>query len=341
MTSLGLGFLSVAAVHAGDAQWELLSNASFPARGHFGAAVAEDGTIVLAGGIAVADNSHLNDVWSSKDGGHTWEQQAAAPWEGRHRHGLMHFQSCSYIVGGTTTKTNATGGSEQWSFNDVWKSCNAGSTWDLVTASAQWSPREGFAFTVLGDKMVIAGGTLGGTMGATNEVWTSANGKDWEMAFNGTEAWCPRYATTAVATSQGELLLIGGFPNGGYMAPALTDVWASPDGGKSWEQRSAKWNDESGRDYVALATAGGKTYLLGGQSGVNLMFKSFADVWATEDGSEWRQVGEFPPAMKARGGMPVLEVDGSLLVIAGNAEYNPHEDYSDVWRFTPVASLEV
>jgi len=74
MTSLGLGFLSVAAVHAGDAQWELLSNASFPARGHFGAAVAEDGTIVLAGGIAVADNSHLNDVWSSKDGGHTWEQ---------------------------------------------------------------------------------------------------------------------------------------------------------------------------------------------------------------------------------------------------------------------------
>lgn len=297
----------------------------------------EDGSILIAGGMAVADNSHLNDVWVSKDG-RTWQQQPAAPWEGRHRHGLLEFKGCSYMFGGTTTRTNSTGGVEQSNFNDVWKSCDAGASWDVVTANAPWSPREGFGFTVAGGRMVIVGGTVGGPQGGVSEVWASSDGQAWEMLKgNDTAAWSPRYATTAVTTSQGEILLLGGFPSGksGYVAPACGDVWASPDGGASWELRSEKWQAKSAhRAYVASATAGNLTYLLGGQGGVGVLYKSYGDVWATTDGSDWQQVAEFPAGMKPRGGMPVLEQDGNLLVLGGNAEFNPHEDYSDVWRFT-------
>jgi len=319
-------------------QWGMLSNASWPARGHFGASVSEDGVIMIAGGIAVADNSHLNDVWISKDGGSTWQQQPAAPWEGRHRHGVLQFKGCSYVIGGTTTHTNSTGSSEQWNFNDVWRSCDSGASWDVVTENAPWTPREGFGYSIVGDRMVILGGTVGGTMGGVSDVWASPDGKDWEMLkANDTNAWSPRYATTAVTTSQGELLLMGGFPNGGYTVPVCDDVWASADGGRSWELRSAEWQP---RDYVALATLGNVTYLFGGQGDVRVMYKSFNDVWATTDGSDWNQVSEFPAGMKPRGGMPVVNVDGRLLVLGGNAEMNPHEDYSDVWRFTPSDAVQ-
>merc|ERR1719329_112907 len=293
--------------------------------------------------MAVADNSHLNDVWISKDGGSNWQQQPAAPWEGRHRHGMLQFKGCSYVIGGTTTRTDSTGKSVQWNFNDVWKSCDSGASWDVLTKNAPWLPREGFGYSIVGDQMVILGGTVGGMMGGVSDVWASSDGKEWEMLkANDTVAWSPRYATTAVTTSQGELLLMGGFPNGGYMVPACGDVWASADSGRSWELRSTEWQVASAhRDYVALDTVGNVTYLFGGQGDVGVQYKSFNDVWATTDGSDWRQVSEFPAGMKPRGGMPVVEVDGGLLVLGGNAELNPHEDYNDVWRFTPSDAAQV
>lgn len=295
----------------------------------------------MAGGMHTANNTHLNDVWSSQDGV-SWEQHASAPWEARHRHGVLLLKGCSYVFGGTTKKNNTAGEEVQFQFNDVWKTCDAGRSWECVTESAQWSPREGFAFTVAEEKLLIIGGTLGGTGAGVNEVWASSDGRDWELLSSNettpASAWEHRYATTAVTSAQGEVLLAGGFGDG---LGAYKDVWASKDAGRTWEQRTAR-AEFGGIDYPAMATLGNTTYLIGGQAGAGQLFRSFRTVWATEDGgSSWTKVTEMPSAMAARGGMPVLDFDGSLLIAGGSSEIFPHADYNDVWTWRPESQVQV
>lgn len=299
--------------------------------------------MLVAGGMHTADNTHLHDVWSSSDG-QTWQLLTkAAPWPERHRHGMLFFKDCNYIFGGTTTK-NTTAGHVQFNYNDVWRSCDEGKSWDSVTKSAQWSPREGFAYTVVGDKMLIIGGTVDDVEGAVNEVWASGDGADWELlSSNATvpaSAWAPRYALTAVTTSQGEVLIAGGFGarigNGTSGLWGMNDVWASGDGGRSWEQRTAR-APFGRREYVGLATVGSSTYLFGGQAGVGQLFRSLRDVWVTEDGSSWRRAGKMPTDAKPRGGMCLLtENNESVIMLGGSSEIFPHKDFNDVWRFSPT-----
>lgn len=240
-------------------------------------------------------------------------------------------------------KNNTAGDEVQFQFNDVWKTCDAGRSWVCATQSAQWAPREGFAFTVANNKLLVIGGTLGGTGGPVNEVWASSDGTDWELLSSNTttpaSAWVPRYATTAITSSQGEVILAGGFGKNGL--GAYKDVWASKDGGRTWEQRTSK--AKFGRvDYPAMATFGNTSYLIGGQAGASQLFRSFRTVWATEDGgSTWTKVSEMPSAMKARGGMPILNFDGSLLIIGGSSEISPHADFNDVWSWTLEAQVQV
>ena len=145
---------------------------------------------------------------------------------------------------------------------------------------------------------------------------------------------------TAVITPQGEVLLLGGFGardgKGASGMWGMRDVWASKDGGRTWEQRTAK-APYGRRVYVGLASAGSSTYLFGGQTGLGQLFRSRRDVWATEDGSHWRKVGEMPKGAKPRGAMGLLnDADNSLLMLGGSSEIFPHEDFNDVWRFFPT-----
>jgi len=321
--------------------WEQLADAQWPTRGHFGATRTTNGTILVAGGMHTADNSHLQDVWASKDGEAWVELAETAPWPDRHRHGMLFFEGCSYVFGGTTIR-NTSEGSVQWNFNDVWKSCDEGRSWACVTQSAEWSPREGFAYTVAGGKMLIIGGTVHDVGGAVNEVWASDDGERWQLlGSNVTEpanAWAPRYALTAVTMSNGEVLIAGGFGahsgkglRGGW---GMKDVWASQDGGYTWTQRIAS-APFGRRVYVGLAVSGGATYLFGGQAGVGQLFRSFRDVWVTEDGSRWRRERKMPKALKPRGGMCLIPDGGSILMLGGSSEIFPHKDFNDVWRFSP------
>lgn len=323
-------------------QWELLANAPWQARGHFGAVVSSNGTMLISGGMHTANNTHLNDVWSSKDG-RTWElMTTSAPWPQRHRHGMAFLKGCAYIFGGTTVK-NTTNGTVQFNYNDVWKSCDLGRSWECVTKNAQWTPREGFAFTVAGDRMLIIGGTVHDVGGAVNEVWSSPDGKDWELLSSNetipANAWAPRYALTAVTMPQGEVMIAGGF--GANAMRGFADVWTSRDGGKTWEQRSTD-ADFGHRCYVGLGVVGNSTYLIGGQAGALQLFRSFGDVWNTLDGSEWHKVDQMPSDMAPRGGLGVLNTGDAMVMIAGSSEIFPHQDFNDVWRLKPkVATIVV
>lgn len=348
MLGASLVVLPLIVVARQHGSWEHVADAPWPTRGHFGAALTENGTMLVTGGMHTADNTHLQDVWASSDG-QAWEQLTEhAPWPERHRHGMLFFKSCSYVFGGTTTK-NISEGHVQFNYNDVWKSCDEGRSWHCVTENAQWSPREGFAYTVVGEKMLLIGGTVDDVEGAVNEVWASGDGRDWELlssnATTPASGWAPRYALTAVTTANSEILIAGGFgartgggASGGW---GMRDVWASADGGRTWEQRVMK-APFGRRVYVGLATAGGSTYLFGGQAGVGQLFRSLRDVWVTEDGSRWRRAGRMPKAAKPRGGMCLItDASDAVVMLGGSSEIFPHKDFNDIWRFMPVGQPQI
>jgi len=245
----------------------------------------------------------------------------------------MGTQSTWDLFGGTTTK-NTTNGSIQFNYNDVWKSCDLGRSWSCVTSAAQWAPREGFALTVVGGRILMIGGTVHDVGGAVNEVWSSSNGLDWKLlSSNETKpvsAWAPRYAVTAVTSPQGEVIIAGGFGANGMRG--FADVWASRDGGKTWEQRTR--DAEFGRRvYVGLGSMGNSTYLIGGQAGATQLFRSFGDVWKSETGSHWQKVSKMPSGMAPRGGLGVVRTSSGLIMLGGSSEIFPHKDFNDVWRF--------
>lgn len=126
------------------------------------------------------------------------------------------------------------------------------------------------------------------------------------------------------------MLIAGGTETG------LNDVWATADGGRTWEERTpaAAW---APRLYVGLATLGVGTVLVGGQSDKTHLFRPYTDAWATEDGGRtWQQLPDPPAGMPGRGGMGLLPTkDGrSLVVLGGNSELLPHKDYNDEWSLT-------
>jgi len=189
--------------------------------------------------------------------------------------------------------------------------------------------------------MLVIGGTVEDVGGAVSEVWSSSNGKDWELLSSNetspANAWAPRYAVTAVTTPSGEVLIAGGFGANGMRG--FADVWGSHDGGKTWEQRSAS-ADFGRRCYVGLGTAGNSTYLIGGQAGASQLFRSFGDVWSTQDGSQWQKVASMPANMSARGGLGVLTDGAAMIMLGGSSEIFPHTDFNDVWHFQPGSTAQ-
>ena len=126
--------------------------------------------LVLFGGYSYAQNTRLNDVWSSSDNGASFVAMANAPWAGRN---VMAWTSPNpntlVVMGGYTTVR----------VNDVW-SCAFSSTctWTALSA-APWSPR-GYmtaASTAAGSIWLAGGSTATAVL---NDFWYSSNsGASW------------------------------------------------------------------------------------------------------------------------------------------------------------------
>eukprot|EP01031_Cornospumella_fuschlensis_P053074 gene53074-64834_t len=117
--------------------------------------------------------------------------------------------------------------------NEVWSS-NNGVDWKQETKSAGWTPRLASAIVEFKGKMWILGGTenyyFGDNNSHKNDVWSSSNGKDWELVTPNA-GWSPR-AYHQAAVLGGKIYVFGG---GNYLPDfyTATDVWSSDDG-KNW-----------------------------------------------------------------------------------------------------------
>src|SRR5262249_52979091 len=129
---------------------------------------------------------------------------------------------------------------------------------------------------------------------ASNEVWASTNGKDWEQA-TASAGWTPRCAA-ALVEFKDEMFLLGGTELYYYgdEKSLKNDVWKSKDG-KDWQlvTDSAGW---SPRAYHQAAVLNGKLYVFGGGNyDPPPLHQAKNDVWVTEDGKAWSQVTDAAP----------------------------------------------
>ena len=141
---------------AGETWTLVTATAAWLGRTNFGFVALPDDFVVLAGGYRDAET---NDVWRSDDGGRSFVELAAPAWDARSRVGLVAAQGAMYMAGGRPNT------------QEVWRSTDRGSTWQLLTASAGWSARSWAGVTVaLDGSIVLAGGSDGSLK---SDVWRS------------------------------------------------------------------------------------------------------------------------------------------------------------------------
>jgi len=165
-----------------------------------------DGALWRAGGFEPrgAQPRYFNDVWRSTDGT-TWQRvTAAAPWAPRAGARLVPFRDSLWLVGGEPHDGSV------WSTRD-------GVTWvahpgtGLPAASPQ-------AVVVFGGALWILG--HGRWEGATNDVWTSSDGRRWRRVL-AAAPWAAR-TDPGVAVAGDRIWVIAGAGH--------RDVWSSTDG---------------------------------------------------------------------------------------------------------------
>ncbi len=145
---------------------------------------------------------------------------------------------------------------------DVWSSAD-GKAWNKVTAEAPWKYSDVAMTVTFQDRMWIMGGWYNGRLeghGATSEVWSTADGSNWDLV-TAKSGWSPRIAS-GIAEFKGRIWILGGTENYyfGDNASLKNDVWSSADG-RSWKQETehAPW---SARAYHQAVVHDGKIWVI-------------------------------------------------------------------------------
>jgi hypothetical protein len=236
----------------------------------------------LLGGWFDSYHAPPRDVWSSRDG-KTWDLVTReAPWRYSDLPMTLAFRGRMWMMGGWYNGRLPGHGAG----NEVWSSAD-GARWEKVTASAGWSARLAAGAVVFKDRMWVIGGTedyyFGDDKSLKNDVWSSADGKEWRRE-TAAAPWSPR-AYHAAVVHDGKIWVLGG---GNYVPryQALNDVWCSA-GGVRWERvtEHAPWPP---RIWFSAATYRDRLWVLGGWS--NNPAKNWGDVWYSRDGKTWTQL---------------------------------------------------
>lgn len=219
------------------------------------------------------------DVWSSSDGKDWKLVERNAPWIHSDLPMSITFKDRMWMMGGWYNG-RLPGYSAS---NQVWWSTD-GAAWRQATAAAAWSPRIAAAIVEFKGRMWILGGTenyyFGDQASLKNDVWSSADGENWELA-TANAGWSPRAYHQAVVLHN-KIYVFGG---GDYVPAyhANNDVWCSDDG-VVWKQvtDAAPWHP---RLWFSAVTYRERMWVLGGWS--NDPARNWGDVWCSKDGKSW------------------------------------------------------
>ncbi len=250
------------------------------------AAVLEyDGDILIVGGTA--GNTKQDTIWRGKfeTTSSKWKWSALT---NKMPHGISNHSAVKdensniFIIGGQLNSNTSS--------NQVWKGTpeNDDFTWttendDLEWTEDRWPGRWGANVVYHEGSMYLMGGA--DTTIAYNDVWKSANGRNWTnltLAAN----WTTR-RDAATVSYDGRLWLLGGLSNN---TERVNDVWHSAgsdadETGIVWERATnrAAWDD---RDKLIAISFKDRIWLMGGrESSAN----NYLDVWYSADGVTWEE----------------------------------------------------
>ncbi|MFO1021889.1 MAG: galactose oxidase [Planctomycetales bacterium] len=278
---LGISASCPAAEIPGPDWVEVTPHAQFQPRDSSGEVVFKD-KLWLLGGWFDSFKPAPRDVWSSSDG-KTWTKVLdSAPWKHSDLPMTTVFQDRMWIMGGWYNGRLP----DHSSGNEVWSSAD-GLHWDQATQHADWTPRIAAGLVTFKDRMWMLGGTedyyFGTDKNLKNDVWSSPDGKLWNLATNNA-GWSPRAYHQAVV-HDGKMWVLGG----GNYVPAYhskNDVWSSEDGIR-WTQvtEHAPW---AGRLWFSSVVYRDHIWVLGGWT--KEPYKNLGDVWFSKDGKTWNQL---------------------------------------------------
>ena len=246
-----------------------------------------------------------------------------------------------YVIGGLLKNVGSTGGTvipEERS-DEVWRSSDGGLTWNQAASGPRFLPRYSHSSVVSGnDIYVIAGfsGAAGTFTGSrSRDVWKSENqGVTWQRVTDNA-GFSPRSGHRSEVLG-GKIYVIAGSSSS---TVNLDDVWESDistAGGRTWSEATDGSTSKFGaRRYPASAVLGqgaaAKLYVIGGDGRPN----DFNDVWNSDNGASWNQVGVTTAFTPARGSHSLAVLNEGahrgLYLIAGKAGAAP---IGDVWKST-------
>lgn len=261
--------------------------------------------------VAVAQDRTLNWVRVTEK----------AAWQARDSQGEVVFKDQMWIFGGWFDSYGAPP-------RDVWSSAD-GKTWTEVTKTAPWKHSDLSMSLATKDRMWFMGGWYNGRLpghSASNEVWSSTDGKNWELTAEHA-GWSPRIAG-ALVEFQGKMWMLGGIENYyfGNDQSLKNDVWTSSDG-KDWKlvTANAEW---SPRAYHQAAVLNNKIYVFGGGNYVP-KYQALNDVWSSPDGIHWTRETEAAQWSPRLWFSSVVYRD--RLWVIGGWSNNPARNWNDVW----------
>lgn len=185
--------------------------------------VYQNKLFVVGGFRQVNGYGYVNDVISSTDG-ITWNTvNANAPWGERANHGALTLNGKIYVFGGVKVTdpsdffdfyfTPTAGLGFWWSpsqfttnvYGDVWSSSDGGVTWNPITLSAPWGPREEHSSVVMNNRIYLISGAKdlwSLPVFAEHDFWQSADGLNWTQVTPNAP-WIERAAASAVVVPPG------------------------------------------------------------------------------------------------------------------------------------------
>lgn len=208
--------------------------------------------------------------------------------------------------------------------------------WKLVTAKAEFAPRDGAGALSFGGRMWLLGGWNPGDRvhfptHCNSEVWSSANGAAWKLEVRAAP-WEGRH-TAGYVVHDGRMWIVGGDP---LQKHYQSDVWSSRDGVR-WERVCEKvpWAPRALHYTVAFR---GRIWVMGGQTVPQFAPAADAfydDVWSSADGRTWDRAVEHAP-WPARGMIGGGVVFKDRIWILGGGTYDTpttpeRKFYNDVW----------
>ncbi len=290
--------------------------------------VVYNGKMWLMGGWFTSDDVPPRDVWSSSNGTDWTRVTAQAGWKHSDLPTSLVFNNKMWMMAGWY------GGRKPFasSSNEVWCSTN-GADWQQITAKAPWCPRVGAAGLVFAGKMWVLGGLKdyynGTDKDLLNDVWFSADGKNWTQA-TAQAPWAPRAYHGAIVLNNRMWVMGGGNYRPGWLG--YNDVWSSSDG-KNWTKATdhAPW---SPRIWFSMVDYRGRMWVLGGWS--DKPSKNWNDVWYSTNGNDWKEL-KTPEVWSPRHEHSAWVFQDKLWIAAGN----PWPLVNDVWRIDiPQAWLD-